>query len=98
MPGSSKRTIDHDEIRKWAEARGAKPSSVKGTAGEHQTGVLRLNFPGYGGDRLQEISWDEFFAKFDEKGLEFLYQEETSSGEQSNFFKLVSRSSQKKAA
>ena len=30
MPGSSKRTIDHDEIRKWAEARGAKPATVKG--------------------------------------------------------------------
>ena len=57
-----------------------------------------MNFPGYGGERLQEISWDEFFRKFDEKNLEFLYQEQTRGGEQSNFFKLVKRSSQERKA
>ena len=89
---SSKTTTNHDEIRKWAEARGGKPATVKRTESNGEAGVLRIDFPGYrGSDSLEEISWDEFFKKFDEKQLAFLYQEKTSSGEQSRFFKLVSR-------
>src|SRR5438874_11401822 len=92
MAGSSKVTTDHNVIRKWAEERGGKPATVKGTETGGEVGVLRINFPGYRGeDSLEEISWDEFFKKFDEKKLAFLYQDETSSGEQSRFFKLVSR-------
>jgi len=89
---SSKSTTNHDEIRKWAEARSGKPATVKRTESNGEAGVLRIDFPGYSGsDSLEEISWEEFFKKFDEKQLAFLYQDETSSGEQSRFFKLVSR-------
>jgi len=32
-----------------------------------ETGLLRINFPGYNGeDSLKEISRDEFFKKFDD--------------------------------
>jgi hypothetical protein len=89
---SSKTTTNHDEIRKWAEARGGKPATVKSTQSKDEASVLRIDFPGYSGsDSLQEISWEEFFKKFDEKQLAFLYQEKTSSGDESRFFKLVSR-------
>ncbi len=92
MAGESKTTTDHETIRKWAEARGGKPATVKSTASKNDVGLLRIDFPGYRGeDALAEISWDEFFQKFDEKHLAFLYQEKTSSGEESRFFKLVSR-------
>ncbi|HLG77340.1 MAG TPA: hypothetical protein VKX46_13060 [Ktedonobacteraceae bacterium] len=92
MASESQTTIDHDTIRRWAEARGGKPSSVKSTAKGGDAGILRINFPGYSGeDTLEEISWDEFFAKFDETHLAFLYQEQTSSGEESRFFKIVNR-------
>jgi hypothetical protein len=37
------------------------------------------------------ISWDDWFAKFDESGLALLFQEETAGGERSNFNKLVKR-------
>ena len=88
----SKTTTDHDEIRQWAEARGAKPSCVRGTGGGGDTGMLRLDFPGFSGaESLQEISWDEWFEQFDDQGLALLYQEETAGGERSNFNKLVSR-------
>ena len=54
--------------------------------------MLRIDFPGGAGeDTLEHISWDEWFQKFDEKGLCFLYQEEQASGEGSTFFKLVNR-------
>src|SRR5438309_4590918 len=92
MAGETKITTNHEEIRKWAEARGGKPATVKRTENDGEAGVLRIDFPGYSGaGSLEEISWDEFFRKFDEKNLAFLYQDETSSGEQSRFFKLVSR-------
>jgi hypothetical protein len=64
---------------------------VRGTGGGGDTGVLRIDFPGFSGeDSLQPISWDEFFEKFDERGLALVYQE-TTRGQKSNFNKLVSR-------
>jgi hypothetical protein len=93
MTGESQTTTDHQEIKRWAEARGGEPASVKGTetAGGH-AGILRIAFPGYGEEeQLERISWDEFFRKFDESNLAFLYQNETREGKESRFFKLVSR-------
>src|SRR5581483_4178449 len=85
-------TTDHDEIRRWAEERNGKPSHVKTTGEGEDVGILRLDFPGYsGGDSLVEISWDQWFDKFDERGLALIYQDTTSSGEPSNFNKLVCR-------
>jgi hypothetical protein len=95
MAGESKTTTDHDAIRKWVEARGGKPVTVRGTGDRDEPGVLRIDFPGgAGSDRLEEISWDEWFQKFDDSDLAFLYQEQKASGEESTFFKLVRRSGQ----
>jgi hypothetical protein len=81
-------TRDHDVIRSWAEARGAVPATVEGQdAGRIR--VLRLDFPGYGGDRLQPVSWDDWFAAFDARDLDVVYQEHTRDGAPSNFFRLV---------
>ncbi len=88
----SRMTTDHDEIRRWAEERNAKPACVRVTGGRGDTGMLRLDFPGYSGEgKLQPISWDDWFEKFDERNLALLYQETTASGQPSNFNKLVSR-------
>jgi hypothetical protein len=88
----TKVTTDHDEIRRWAQERGGKPARVKGTeAGGDDAGILRIDFPGGEEDRLEEISWDEWFQKFDEENLAFLYQDEVKSGDESRFFKLVKR-------
>ena len=92
MADKSQITTNHEEIRKWAEARGGKPATVKSTASKDDVGLLRIDFPGYKGEgTLEEITWDEFFKKFDEKKLTFLYQEKTSGGEESRFFKFISR-------
>jgi ferritin-like metal-binding protein YciE len=85
-------TTDHEEIRRWAEERGAKPACVRGTGGKGDTGMIRLDFPGYsGGESLQEISWDDWFEKFDQESLALLRQETTARGQKSNFNKLVAR-------
>ena len=90
-------TTDHKTIREWAEARGGKPARVKGTGGKNDVGILRIDFPGYSGeDSLEEISWDDFFKKFEESELALVYQERTAGGERSNFNKLVSRHSVEK--
>ena len=88
----SKTTQDHDEIREWAERRGAKPAEVASTESKGQTGILRIMFPKaphHQDSALKEIEWDEFFEKFDENGLALVYQEVTSEGAESNFNKLV---------
>lgn len=88
---TSKTTRDHEEIRKWAEQRGGKPSHVKSTGNKEDIGILRIDFPGYSGEgSLEPISWEEWFKKFDERNLSLLYQEETAGGEKSNFNKIVS--------
>jgi hypothetical protein len=85
-------TTDHDEIRRWVEEHGGKPARVRSTGSGDDPGVLRIDFPGGAGeDELEPISWDEWFQKFDEEGLAFLYQESKASGEDSTFFKLVRR-------
>jgi hypothetical protein len=88
----SKTTQDHKTIRKWAEARGAQPAEVRSTHKGNQSGILRFCFPNArnrNNENLQEISWDEFFEKFDQNGLELIFQEKTAGGARSNFNKLV---------
>jgi hypothetical protein len=88
-PGRSLVTTDHDVIRQWAEQRDAVPATVEGTEHGDHLGVLRFDFPGYGGgDRLRQVDWDEWFATFDQRRLNFIYQEERSDGSPSNFFRL----------
>ncbi|HEX6500206.1 MAG TPA: Rho termination factor N-terminal domain-containing protein [Micromonosporaceae bacterium] len=87
--GRSLVTTNHDVIRQWADERGGVPATIEGTEHEDHLGVLRIDFPGRGGGgRLREVSWDEWFDTFDERQLNFIYQEETSDGRQSNFFRL----------
>lgn len=89
----SKTTTDHDKIRQWAEARGGVPATIRQTENGGKAGVLRIHFPGQGRgeEQFEEISWDEFFEKFEENNLAFLYQEKTKEGGESRFFKFVSR-------
>jgi len=84
----AKTTQDHNEIRKWAEARGGKPAHVADTGGKSDAGILRLDFDPADKD-LKTISWDEFFKKFDAEHLSFLYQEKTADGKTSRFHKFV---------
>lgn len=93
MAGEPKITTDHNVIKEWVEKRGGRPAVVKGTKNQGEgIGLLRINFPGYSGAQsLEEISWDDFFKTFEEKKLAFLYQEELRGGQESRFFKLITR-------
>jgi hypothetical protein len=94
MASASKTTTDHDEIRRWVEAHDGRPAAVRDTGADGDPGVLRIDFPGgAGADTLETLDWDDWFRKFDESELAFLYQEHKASGEDSTFFKLIERDS-----
>ena len=74
----AKATTDHQEIKRWVERRGGRAAAVKGTGRGDDPGVLRIDFPGYTGEEsLRQISWAQFFDKFEKEQLAFLYQEES---------------------
>jgi hypothetical protein len=85
----SKTTTDHDEIRAWAQERGAVPAAVEGTGDqpdhEPDAGLLRFEFRD--NDSLEEVDWDAFFRTFEDRKLAFLYED----GKDSRFNKFISR-------
>jgi hypothetical protein len=85
--GRSLVTTHHEVIRQWAEERDGTPATVPGTEHQGRPGVLRIDF-GADSDNLQKITWEQWFETFDERGLNFIYQETRSDGSQSNFFRL----------
>lgn len=92
--GSAAKTTDHDEIRRWVEERGGRPSRVDAPGRKQGGGILRIDFDEPGGDddeALEAIGWDEFFQAFEENELAFLHQDRTDDGKTSRFNKFVSR-------
>lgn len=89
--GEPKNTTDHDVIKKWVESRDGNPAVIVNDG--EKTELLRLNFPDYDEDNLENIDWDKWFDIFDDRKLALIYQEKTREGETSNFNKLVSRDS-----
>jgi hypothetical protein len=90
MMSEAKTTTDHTKIRRWAEERGGHPATVMATSQDNHAGILRLDF-GPNDDGLKDVSWDEFFRKFDREKLAFLYQDKTADGKISRFHKFVDR-------
>ncbi len=96
---TAKVTTDHDEIRRWAEQRGAKPATVLRPGNDGEPGSVRLDFPGDGAPgSLEEMSWDGWFKKFDQSSLALLYQEQTAGGERSDFYEIITRETAEEAA
>ncbi|KRE87940.1 Rho termination factor N-terminal domain-containing protein [Arthrobacter sp. Soil764] len=85
--GRSLATTHHEVIRQWAEERGGVPATVEGTEHGDHLGVLRIDFRDKD-TNLREVSWEEWFKTFDERRLNFIYQEQRTDGNQSNFFRL----------
>jgi hypothetical protein len=77
-------TTDHDEIRTWVEQNNGRPACVKGTGGDGDVGMLRIDFDEQE-ENLQTISWDKWFEAFERNRLALLHAED------SRFNKLVSR-------
>jgi len=90
---SANATTDHDEIRRWAESQGGQPARVartgRGARKGGDTGMIRIDFPGFaGGKSLETISWDEWFDAFEKNKLALLI---SSNPDKPRFNKLISR-------
>lgn len=83
-------TTDHEKIKKWAERRGAVPSTAGPQEESDDGATLRFGFQNKDDD-LEPISWNEFFEAFERNNLAFLYQERTATGRASRFHKFVAR-------
>lgn len=90
MAGEHYLTRSHEVIRRWADARGARPSTVTDTQTRDDPGVIRLDFPDRDDiDPLEPIGWDEWFAKFDAAELVLMFGETTPEGAPSTFNRLL---------
>ncbi len=77
MFATGKVTTDRETIRSWAEKRYAFPAVQ--VIGEEGTAEMELcfGFPGCENlNRIQAITWEEFFQLFDRSRLVFMYQEQ----------------------
>jgi hypothetical protein len=81
-------TQDHKTIRSWAEERDGHPAKVENT-GNDQLPLIKISF-GQDNEKLDPISWDQFFEAFDANNLKFIYQNENNDGDKSNFNKIIS--------
>ena len=91
----TKTTTDHNEIRKWVEARHGFPAAVAGTGDgdlvNGDPGALGIDLPGGAGEeKLLPLSWEDWFDKFDSERLAFVYETRKAGGEGSMFYELVS--------
>jgi hypothetical protein len=84
-------TTDHDTIMDWVEARGGYPAIAPMAAGKEGIGTLRIVFDDDDEEMLEPVEWEKFFYEFEDNGLAFLYQIETTDGEESRFNKFVDR-------
>ncbi|MCZ2828032.1 Rho termination factor N-terminal domain-containing protein [Modestobacter sp. VKM Ac-2986] len=85
--GRSLVTTHHEVIREWAEARGGSPATVPNSEYDGRPGRLRIRFQDSTG-QLVDISWEDWFRTFDERRLNFIYQEDHTDGRPSTFFQL----------
>lgn len=98
MDDDMKTTINHDEIQKWAELHHGKPEIVDDPSAGSDLAFLRINF--HGGeddiflgeaDEEKKLSWKEFFKKFDELNLAFMYDPKGKGEDMSMFYKFIKR-------
>ncbi len=76
-------TTDHEEIREWAEKYGGEPELIDDPKVKGDVIGLRIYFPKKENDSFlekegvtQKIDWDNFFEKFEQLNLAFIYHRE----------------------
>ena len=72
----------------WVESRGGHPAVDR-------HGVrLRIDFDSHKTNQqrdatLQRIPWDEFFRRFDERNMQFVYQNAEQDGTTSRYYRIM---------
>ncbi len=73
-------TTDHYEIKNWAEVHRAVPTEILPDTVDAVPAQLRLMVAEQAKKtaQIRILSWEEFFSKFDELGLTFVYDSEST--------------------
>lgn len=72
-------TTNHQEIKQWAQKYGGKPQVIDDPQALSDIPGVRIDFPGKIDDfllsetKVRDVSWEEFFKKFEENQLAFIY-------------------------
>jgi hypothetical protein len=81
-------TRDRDVIRRWAERRHAEPATGEGVLNVNDGGApIRFNFPGAA--RFRDLTWDEWFHRFEQDHFTFVYEERAPDGSLSSRYRIV---------
>jgi hypothetical protein len=91
MSGNSDRaawqvTTDRERVREWAEEHETAPVLAEETGG---AGLLLLSNPD--DDRGEQLSWDQFFERFEAQSLALRYRETATRGEGQPAYEFVGR-------
>lgn len=68
-------TINHEDIKSWAEVRRARPVQLRRFDEETYMDRLKFRFPGEEYPDEEDLEWDEFFEIFDTYRLEFVFED-----------------------
>lgn len=73
-------TTNHVEIRHWADAHGAVPTEILPQIVDSEPVQIRLvqKDSNLTHPERRTISWADFFARFDELGLAFVYDDDST--------------------
>ncbi len=77
MFAQGKITTDRQTIKEWTKARKGWPALIRKMTAAGVEIALSIVFPGYEADEIVcRLTWDEFFDKFDQLKLVFVYEED----------------------
>ncbi len=80
-------STDHDTIRNWVEEHGGQPALTRRIPEVRGEGDLSLEFLVDGQEpELISISWSDFFRRFEDQDLAFVYEEGGPGGELTWYF------------
>jgi hypothetical protein len=84
-------TRNHEEIKHWAEERDGVPAVPKTNDVSSKTPQgLYIDFLDNGENKeMKQISWNEFFEKFEEKDLAFVYKDKVELGAENKEYSFV---------
>lgn len=85
-------TRNHNKIRKWVEEHGGIPAyTAEKITPDEQEKVLRIIFKNEkNSEKIIVMNWNDFFTKFDQANLAFLYSDDLENGNKTNYYKFVS--------
>ena len=69
------KTIDHEDIKTWADTRQARPVRLRRFDNETITERVRFRFPKDEYPDEEDLTWEEFFDIFDRSRLEFVFED-----------------------